>query len=131
MWSAGFRSTFLSNCTEPIRLFIFSFLRQSSKTNWCCCNEELRLNYPLNPALHIAFVSGSLFLSIVLQHKFQLPSSFRFEISLHTPQSHKCISGLVLHLLTKYLTKHWQLRLVFLLLPQVFENCPQRFPISC
>jgi len=56
MRSVGFRSTSLSNFTEPICLFIF-FLRQSSKMNWQCYNEELRLNYPLNPALHIAFVT--------------------------------------------------------------------------
>jgi len=39
-------------CTEPIRLFIFSISRQSSKTNWRCYNKELRLKYPQKPVLH-------------------------------------------------------------------------------
>jgi len=42
-WSAGLKVGNFQLRTEPIRLFIFSFLRQSSKTNWRCCNEELWL----------------------------------------------------------------------------------------
>ena len=37
-------------------IHIFVFIAKSSKTNWRCYNEELWLNYPLNPALRIAFV---------------------------------------------------------------------------
>jgi len=36
----------------------FSFFAYSSETNWRCLGEEPRLNYPLYPALHIAFASA-------------------------------------------------------------------------
>ncbi len=53
--------------TEPIRLFIFSFfIAKSSKTNWRCYNEELRLNYALYPALHIAFVMPCYLLKFII-----------------------------------------------------------------
>lgn len=49
-------------------LILFPFLtkirspyRRHSITNWRCCNEELRLNYPLKPALHLQFVELTAF----------------------------------------------------------------------
>jgi hypothetical protein len=55
-WSAGLKVMNFQARTEPIRLIVFSFLRQSSKTNWRCCNNQPQLDYPLKPALHLHFV---------------------------------------------------------------------------
>jgi len=59
MCSAGFQSTSLSNLHLANSFYsYFSFLRHSPKTNWRCCNWELQMNYLLNSALHIAFVTN-------------------------------------------------------------------------
>ena len=44
------------NCTEPIRLFNISIFPSIVKDELAVFNNELRFNYPLNPALHLHFV---------------------------------------------------------------------------
>ena len=53
-WSAGLKVMNFQARTEPIRLFIISNF--PSIVKWRCCNEELRLDYPLKTALHLHFV---------------------------------------------------------------------------
>ncbi len=58
-WSAGLKVMNFQTRSEPIVYSYFHVFRQSSKTNWRYCKGELRLNYPLKPALHLHFVGGS------------------------------------------------------------------------
>ena len=43
--------------------YFLVFIAKSSNTNWRYCNEEQRLVYLPNLALHLAFVSNSYFLN--------------------------------------------------------------------
>jgi len=88
VWLCGVRVFEALSCQNEQSQFVYSyflFLRQSSKTNWRCCNEALRLNYPLNPALHIAFVTAMCFIFSCQAHHYKpktLLNSFSFIVIL-------------------------------------------------
>ena len=71
------------------------FYRQSSKTNWRCCNEELRLDYPLQPALHLHFVIWRF--SSFSYHKFNINAIMVRQISSILCKMIPCTNLVILH----------------------------------
>jgi len=55
MWSAGFRSASLSNCTEPIRLFIFSFFTPIVKDELAVLQRRTAVGLPAESRITYSF----------------------------------------------------------------------------
>ncbi len=92
----------------PQSQFVYScfsfFMAKSSKTNWRCCYGKLRLKFPLNPALHIAFVTNWALIFAIL---FRPTHSLYFARLLQSFSKYFYLSSLV-YLLTQCLLSIWQ-----------------------